>query len=184
VPTDFNFGRYVTISRVAIWFATSISSLALGVLLLVFAPRAGEAVARTASDRFGRSVGIGFAVFFGLPIAALIALVTIVGIPLGLGILLALALLFWVGYVAAALAIGRLIVKPPTSRVLAYLVGWAILRLVAIVPGLGGLAWFLATVFGLGAVAVAARVANRASGETAPAGGGIAIPPPPPMPPP
>jgi hypothetical protein len=66
--------------------------------------------------------------------------------------------------------------------VLAYLVGWAILRLVAIVPGLGGLAWFLATVFGLGALAVAARVANRASEETAPAGG-IAIPPPPPMPP-
>lgn len=182
-PTDFNLGRYVTISRVAIWFSTSVSSLVLGVLLLVFAPRACEAVARTASDRFGRSVGIGFAVLFGLPIAAFIALVSIVGIPLGLGILLALALLFWVGYVAAALAIGRLIVKPPTSRMLAYLVGWAILRLVAIVPGLGGLAWFLATAFGLGALAVAARVANRASGETAPAGGGIAVPPPPPMPP-
>jgi hypothetical protein len=182
LPTDFSVGRYVTISRVAIWFATSLSSLALGLLLLVFAPRAGEAVARTASDRFGGSVGIGFAVFFGLPIAAFIAFVTIVGIPLGFGILLALALLFWIGYVSAALAIGRLLVKPPTSRLLAFLAGWAILRVVAIVPGLGGIAWFLATVFGLGALAVAARAAGRPRADEQVGGGAVAMPPPPPMP--
>jgi hypothetical protein len=184
LPTDFSVGRYVTISRVAIWFATSLSSLVLGLLLLGFAPRAGESVARTASDRFGRSVGIGLAVFFGLPIAAFVAFVTIVGIPLGLGILLALALLFWIGYVSAALAIGRLLVRPPTSRLLAYLAGWAILRVVAIVPGLGGIAWFLATVFGLGALAVAARAAGRSrDDEQVVVGGAVAMPPPPPMPP-
>jgi cytoskeletal protein CcmA (bactofilin family) len=182
LPTNFNVGKFVTVSRVAVWVATSVSSFLLGLLLLLFAPRAGEAVATTASTMFGRSVGIGFAVFFGLPIAALIALITLVGIPFGAGLLLGLALLFWIGYVAAAIAIGRLLVKPPTSRLLAFLAGWLILRVVAIIPGIGGLVWFLATVFGLGAIAVAARRAGRI--ETPAAGSGaIAVPPPPPMPP-
>lgn len=179
LPTGFDVGRYVTVSRVAIWFATSASSLVLGLLLLLFAPRAGETVAATASGRFGRSIGIGFAVFFGLPITGGIAIATLIGIPLGVGILLGLALLFWIGYVAAALAIGRQLIKPPTSRMVAFLVGWAILRVIAIVPGVGGLVWFLATVFGLGALAVAARDAGR---QTGPTPGTVAVPPPPPMP--
>jgi hypothetical protein len=188
LPTDFDFGGYLAVSRVAIWFATSVSSLVLGLLLLLFAPRAGDSVSATAARRFGRSIGIGFAVFFGLPIAAGIAVVTLIGIPLGVGILLGLALLFWIGYVAAGLAIGRRLIGPPTSRLLAFAAGWAILRVVAIVPGIGGLAWFLATVFGLGALAVAARDAGREARAVAPAGastgGPIPVPPPPPPLPP
>ena len=53
---------------------------------------------------------------------------------------------------------------------LAFLAGWAILRVVAIVPGIGGLAWFLATVFGLGVLAVAARDAGREARALVPAG--------------
>ncbi len=188
LPTDFDFGGYLAVSRVAIWFATSVSSLVLGLLLLLFTPRAGDSVAATAARRFGRSIGIGFAVFFGLPIAAGIAVVTLIGIPLGVGVLLGLALLFWMGYVAAALAIGRRLIGPPTSRLLAFLAGWAILRVVAIVPGIGGLAWFLATVFGLGVLAVAARDAGREARAVVPGGvstgGPIPVPPPPPPLPP
>ena len=179
LPTDFDFGEYVAVSRVAIWFATSVSSLVLGLLLLLWAPRAGEAVAATAAGRFGLSIGMGFVAFFGLPVAAVVAMITLVGLPLGIGILLGLGLLFWMGYVTAALSIGRLLIKPPTSRLLAFLGGWAILRVIAIVPGIGGIVWFLVTVFGLGALAVAARAAGRdaPSPETS-----VAVPPPPPMP--
>ncbi|MBA3690670.1 MAG: hypothetical protein H0W82_04570 [Actinobacteria bacterium] len=184
LPSDFDLRRVTTVSRVAVWVATSLSSLALGLLLLLFAPSAGEAIAATASRRFGLSVGIGFAVFFGLPIGAVIVIVTLVGIPLGLGVLLALALLFWLGYVAAALALGRVVVKPPASKLLAFLAGWLALRLIAIVPGLGSLAWFLATVFGLGLLTVAARRAGRQpAGTFTYAGAAPPMPPPPPMPP-
>ena len=47
----------------------------------------------------------------------------------------------------------------------AFLAGWAILRVVALIPILGGLVWFAAVVFGLGALVVAiwhARGARRA----------------------
>jgi hypothetical protein len=83
--------------------------------------------------------------------------VIVVAIPLGLFMLLALALLYTLGYVAGAHAIGRLLVKAPTSRFIAFLAGWAILRVLALVPVLGGLAWTLASIFGLGVLWVASR---------------------------
>jgi hypothetical protein len=54
--------------------------------------------------------------------------------------------------------------------VVAFLVGWAILRVVALVPILGGLVWFAAVVFGLGVLVVAiwrGRSAARAAPTTA-----------------
>jgi hypothetical protein len=53
-----------------------------------------------------------------------------------------------------------LVVKAPaTSRFLAFLAGWAILRVIALVPALGGLVWLLASIFGLGVLWVAGRLA-------------------------
>ena len=49
----------------------------------------------------------------------------------------------------------------------AFLVGWAILRVVALIPILGGLVWFAAVVIGLGALALAIWRARSASQATA-----------------
>ena len=72
-------------------------------------------------------------------------------------ILLALALLYTVGYVAGVHGLGRLVVKPPSSRHVAFLAGWGIARLAALIPVAGGLAWTLLAIFGLGIIAVSAR---------------------------
>jgi hypothetical protein len=82
-------------------------------------------------DRLGRLL------FFGLPILAVPALVTLVGIPLGLGLLAALALIYALGYSATACILGRSIVRAPTAWVVASLVGWPILRVVTLVPDPG-----------------------------------------------
>jgi hypothetical protein len=50
--------------------------------------------------------------------------------------------------------------------ILAFLVGWGILGVLALIPILGGLVWFAAVVFGLGALLVAiwrARTTSRAA---------------------
>jgi hypothetical protein len=83
-----------------------------------------------------------------------LALVTIVGIPLGLGLLAALALIYALGYTATAWIIGRRILGTGTAWVLAFLLGWGILRVLALIPAVGGLIWFVAVVFGLGALTV------------------------------
>ena len=104
---------------------------------------------------------------------ALLFLVTVVALPLGVFMLLAIGLLYTVGYVAGAHGIGRLLVKSPTSRFLAFLAGWGILRLLALIPVLGGFAWTIASIFGLGVLWVAAR---RTAAEPIP---GHTLPPPP-----
>jgi hypothetical protein len=142
-------------ARMALWLAFTVSSLALGFLLLWLAPRALEAALWTARTSTGPAIGMGLAVFFGLPAAALLAIVTLVGIPLGIVGLLALLPLYAIGYTTSAWLLGRAIVRPPTGRALAFLAGWGILRALALVPFLGGLVWFGAAVFGLGALTVA-----------------------------
>jgi hypothetical protein len=145
-----------------------------------------DTTARTATGRFGASIGFGLLMFFGLPIVAFVAMIVLLGITLGLGILLALGLLYWLGYTAGAYALGRRLVASPTHRLLAFLAGWAILRALALIPVVAGLVWLGITVWGLGALVIAARTAGRADPQTASiatsAAGAPPIPPPPPIP--
>jgi hypothetical protein len=88
---------------------------------------------------------------------------SIVGLPLGLTLLLALALLFLAGLAWSAWVLGRVLVKPPRSRWLAFLAGWAIVALLGLVPFLNLAVWGLASVLGIGAALVAIW---RARGST------------------
>ncbi len=160
ITTKFDFEALGLASRMAWWVAYSVSTLILGLLLLLFAPALDRAIVDAVRNRTGASIGFGAGLFFLVPIAAVIFLLLIVSFPLGLFLLLALALLYTVGFVAGAHVLGRLILKPPSSRFVAFLIGWGILRVLALVPVLGGLLWLAAAVLGLGALAVAARRAS------------------------
>ena len=149
-------GRYVW------WFGYTISTLILGLVLLMFLPGVDAPLADAFRRRMGASFGFGAAIFFLLPIAAVLLLVVVVAIPLGLFLLLALALLYTLGYVAGAHLVGRRLVNPPSSRFVAFLVGWLILRGIGLIPFLGGLVWVLASIAGLGALVIAARRSTSA----------------------
>jgi hypothetical protein len=84
---DFGFA-----SRVAWWIGYSVSTLVLGLLLLLLAPALDPAIVRVMRERMGGAIGFGVAVFFLPPVMAVLFLVVIVAIPLGLFLMLALAL--------------------------------------------------------------------------------------------
>lgn len=145
------------------WLAVSVSVFALGLLLLALAPRAARAGIDAARSRTGPAVAWGLAMAVGLPIVSFLLLFTLVGIPLGLIGLLSLALLYGLGYALAALVLGRALIKEPRGAVLAFCGGLLILRVIDLIPVLGNLVTFAATVFGLGALTVAAWRAARGS---------------------
>jgi len=121
-----------------------------------------------AGRRFWPTLGWGALIsVVGVLLAALF-LVTIVGIPFGLGMLSALNVLAPLGYVASSLILGRLMVKSPTAggRIGAFFAGFAILRVAALIPGLGFLVSFLACIFGVGALWRAAWAAGHRGPET------------------
>jgi hypothetical protein len=157
VSAELDAAEFGFASRFAWWVAYSVSTLLLGLTLLGLAPGFDLSVARTARERPGLSIGLGAAAFFLLPVVAVLLLAIVVAIPLGLFLLLAFGLVYTVGYVAAAHALGRRLVAPPKSRFVAFLAGWAILRALALIPVVGGLVWTLAAIVGLGVLWVAAR---------------------------
>jgi hypothetical protein len=170
---EVNAGQFAAIGRFLWWIATTVSSFLLGLVLVLFAPRAADATASTAARRLGASIGFGFLMLIGVPIAAVIAMALLVGIPIGLGVLLALGLLYWLGYTVGAFALGRRLVAAPRHRMLAFLAGFGILRVLALIPFVGGLVWLGATVWG-SAPSCAARAAGRdpaSQPATAPVGG-------------
>jgi len=92
------------------------------------------------------------------PVLGVLVLVTIIGIPIGLGMLSALNVLAPLGYVASSLILGRLMVKGASAgaRIGAFFAGFGILRAVAVIPGVGAIVWFLVCIYGLGALTQAA----------------------------
>ncbi len=162
-PIDL-FGPFAT------WLAVAVSTLVLGALLLLFAPRGADAVSAAALGSPLRSGGVGLAALIGLPVLAVGALVSMVGLPLGLGLLLALAFLYSVGFAFAVFAVGRALWRPPRTRWLALLFGWAIVAAVSAIPFVGGVVWFVGAVLGLGATTVAAWRARGTGGRHRPGG--------------
>ncbi len=168
------FGALPVVGAIVIWAAFTISALILGIVLVMVAPRAADAVFAQAERRMLLCVVFGLATFVAIPFAAVLAAATLLGLPLGLALLLALLPLAAVAYVTTAWVLGRAIVRRPDRRVLAFLAGLAILRLLALIPVLGILVWFCAVIVGLGLLVGAlgasrSAPAGRAPGPTAPA---------------
>lgn len=166
--TEKNWGDSIDFLPFALgigfWLLMSGSAVLLGCLLLLIAPRAADAIYERSRERVGPLIAIGIAVTICLPVAAVVAAITVVGIPLGIAILLALLPLAAVAYVTASWALGRRIVKEPKNRFLSFLAGVAILRLLALVPIVGGFVSIAAVVFGFGLIGAAigaARLPHR-----------------------
>jgi cytoskeletal protein CcmA (bactofilin family) len=143
-----SFSGTLTTAVIVFCLAVLVSMLLLGLLLVLLAPRAADAIARTAKSHKGMAIGVGIAAFILLPILAGLLTVSVVGTPLGIILLLLLIPLFAIAYVSSAFAIGRMIIKG--ARILALLVGLLILGILTLVPFLGALVGLLAVIFGLG----------------------------------
>ena len=151
------------------WLAIWLSVLALGLLLLWLAPRGADATVRAAIGSPWPSAGWGVVAFVALPLAGLVGLFTLALLPLGIGLLLALFLLYSIGLAWSAFAVGRMLWREPRGRVLALMFGWAIMAAAAAIPFAGGVVWLAGSAFGLGACTIAiwrsrAGVRVRATG--------------------
>ena len=153
------------VGRFATWLAVTVSTLGLGLLLLLFVPRGADAVHEAVRTAPWASLGWGVVLFVGVPILSVAAIATLLGLPLGLVVLLALAFVYSVGYVWTAWAIGRSLWGPPRNRPLALVFGWLILRAVALIPYAGGITWAAGALYGVGAMSAATWRARATGGK-------------------
>jgi cytoskeletal protein CcmA (bactofilin family) len=137
-----------------IWLAAFVL---FGLVLFQLMPRfAAESVA--SAERYGASFGLGVLVFFAVPIAALIACVTVVGLFVGIStFFIWYASLYFAQLIVGALVgqwlMGRTRETWPLIGRMA--VGIVIVRLATVVPAVGGWIKFGVMLWGLGAISLA-----------------------------
>jgi hypothetical protein len=158
------------VGAAAWWLAVSLSTLVLGVVALALAPRAATTLDSVAREQLGVSIGVGAGLFVALPVLAVFALATLVGVPLGLGMLLALVPLAGLAYVTSCYVLGRRLVRRAARHFLPFFAGWAVLRALALIPFAGVVVWLAAVVIGLGLLVVALWQSRSSQTRPAPAG--------------
>ncbi|HXJ41452.1 MAG TPA: hypothetical protein VNH18_19380 [Bryobacteraceae bacterium] len=132
-----------------------------GMVLFLLLPKfAGETV--HAGERFGAPVGLGVLVFFGVPIAAVIACVTVVGIPLGVLTLGLWLLALFCAEIVVGTVVGNWILGKPADTwglIGRMAVGFVLVRIVytplADLHVIGALVGLGIWIWGMGSIALA-----------------------------
>jgi cytoskeletal protein CcmA (bactofilin family) len=153
------------LSRGARIFGLVVSYLALlgcGALFLAAAPIFSVEAPDRIKSSPGRSLGMGLLALIGLPVLAVLFILTIIGIPVG-GMLLALyPILLLLGFIVGTLFIANLaaslLKRPPPATIARaighYAIALAVVILIGRVPSAGGFFMFALIVLGMGAFAI------------------------------
>jgi cytoskeletal protein CcmA (bactofilin family) len=154
--TSFNWGIW---GKVMAFLMT----LVVGCLLIVIAPKKAIAVAETIKKRALVSLGWGAIILFATPIAALLAFITIIGIPVGLIGLTLYGMAIYLSQIAVAIFIGYWIIgyftKGNSRGVLvgAFAIGFSALTLIKLIPFIGFPVWLATVLFGIGAIVLSLK---------------------------
>lgn len=145
-----------------LWTAglTIIAAVLVGAL-----PRVFSEVSDTVRMRWASSLLVGFIGLACPPVAALIALISVVGIPLGLATIALYIVLLLAGYVAAGIAAGDLVLRHWQQaratqigwRVVAAMLGMLAISVLGRIPFVGGLVVLAAMLVGIGALLIHTR---------------------------
>jgi len=137
----------------AVWLA---AAMLVGWVGLVLFPAFFQASTHAVGSGW-RSLGLGFAVLAGVPVAIVLTAITLVGLPASLMLLMVYLVAIYLAKIWVGAFLGQLLLKPTgvtkSDWLLGLLVGLLILTVVRFVPYLGGLVHLGVVCIGLGAFA-------------------------------
>ncbi|PIO04514.1 hypothetical protein COT48_00070 [Candidatus Woesearchaeota archaeon CG08_land_8_20_14_0_20_47_9] len=145
---------------------SAILMIVVGIILLIIMRRFCLDAAKAVLNRFAMSIAYGLLGIIGIPILAVFLIITIIGIPAALLLLLLYLVLLYVSNIIASLILGQIILKAylrvDTSPFISLVIGVVALSLIRIVPIIGGIVGFIALLAGIGGIITAA---SRSSGS-------------------
>ncbi len=136
-----------------IWTAATVL---FGLVLFLLMPAFARDTVGSA-ERYGASFGLGVLVLFGVPIGAVIACVTVVGIPLGIAAVIVWLVALYSSQLVVGTAVGKLLLGPAGdtwAMIGRMAVGLVLVRLVFAVPYLGGWVKLGVILWGIGAISL------------------------------
>ena len=142
------------------WFGVTLLALLAAVAVAFFAPTLSRLAGQSLTREIGGTLGASAILWIGLPLLGLLLIFTIVGVPVSLAIWFGLMPLLWlVGFAVSSIRVGDEIAARVNPSVLngspvgPAILGVLVLRLIGLVPVIGGLVVFLAGILGAGALA-------------------------------
>jgi hypothetical protein len=175
-----------SIARLATWISLCVlllSLLLVGAIVILAFPEFSADAPRTMRSDPWKALGLGFALLLCLPVAAVLSLISVIGVPLGVALLLFYPVMLLLGYITGALFLGdaagawlarrRARTFTPKWRYAALAAALFALLVVSEIPFLGGIAHFVLLMFGLGAFWICAYRRYLRTGPAGPPGLGI-----------
>ncbi len=183
---DFEDETYQPVARVIAWIgviAFTVGLFLIGMLAILFLPASTAHVSRLARGRPLSSLGLGLVAIVCVPIAVILLMLTIVGIPFAFMLLLVWPMILIFGYLAGVMAVSDAVAGPNAEakgrRIFLLAMGLGVMLLFARVPFAGWIIGMLLLTMGVGAMALhamGATVPVRVRKEKRKAAGEIAEP--------
>jgi cytoskeletal protein CcmA (bactofilin family) len=141
-----------------VWKVFWIAALILfGLVLFVLLPAFARATVDSA-ERYGASFGLGVLVLFGVPVAALIACITIVGLLIGISTFILWVAAMWFAQIVVGTIVGQWLMghtRETWQLIGRMAVGVLLVRVAEMLPYLGGWVKFAVLLWGMGAISLA-----------------------------
>lgn len=163
------FAVFIGFAALAIWIGFGIATIGVGLLVAGLAARQARSATTLISREPGTTFLVGLLAVIVTPIVAGLAIATIIGMPVGLGLLLVIwPAAAFIGYIVAAIWLGEWLLGRRDGAVRAErpYAAATVGLLAAFVLGLIPIVTALLSIFGLGAVVLAAWRTLRGSPMT------------------
>jgi cytoskeletal protein CcmA (bactofilin family) len=140
-----------------------VASIVTGLFMILISKRYVQAAEKSVFGSFLKSLGLGFILVICMPIAIVVFLITLIGIPIALITLFAYLILFYVSKIFVGIALGKKILTGFAKDKEAPL-GWSlilgliVLTVLTSIPFIGWLICFVVIFTGFGAAILARKV--------------------------
>lgn len=149
-----------------------LSSLIVWLVIRLVSPLFWQDRIRPVESQALKTVGAGTLVLFGIPLVSLLLMITVIGIPMGVILLIAYGLALYLARIIIAVLMGNMIIRRVGkvtiwTELLQVLIGLLIIEILFLIPFVNILVGILVALIGLGAISLTIRRTKRQTDEYA-----------------
>lgn len=130
----------------------ALALLLIGIILVLIIPTTSNRLADNIKQKFWISLLYGLLALIVTPIAAVLIMITVIGIPVGIILFILYVLAVFFATFFAALYLGKLMLPKKKNIILPMIVGLIVLMILANIPWIGWIIKLIAILLGLGAI--------------------------------
>ncbi|MFZ5392535.1 MAG: polymer-forming cytoskeletal protein [Patescibacteria group bacterium] len=151
-----DIGKAAWVGQVSGWLVGVVMMFVVGLLFVLLFKKFSDSICQNYVKKMGWSLLIGLLMWIVIPVLSIIVMITVVGIPLGIMMLLAYGIVWYLAKVMAGLAVGSLILSRKNDRaggmVLSLAIGLLVTELISVIPFVGWLFDLVLMLAGMGAI--------------------------------